>query len=642
MSQELQSPHVRPHKVDERAVSLDGAAKIKRKSLILKYLAPLHITGKWLLLSVVVGMAAGVGAILFDIATQSVRRFALEGIAGYVSASPDGEVDLFKPPTSNLAPLKLIGVISIGGLLAGFVMVRFAPDAEGHGTDAAIGAFHYKRGYIGANVAPVKLIASAFTIGTGGSGGREGPITQIGAAAGSFIATHFKLPAHDRRILSAVGMGAGLGAIFRVPMAGALFAAEILYRGADLESEVIVPAAVASIVSYSVFSYWLPPELRFMPLFGKHLQFEMSSVLELLPMTILAAVLVVTAVLFIKTFYGLHHWFQKSRLPKWFRPVIGAAATGILALAAYRSVHDARALGVLGTSYGVLQIALTDPSKIGFWLLAIFAIVKIFTTSFTIGSGGSGGIFGPSMVIGGITGGAVGLALHALWPHIVPQPQIFAIVGMAGFFAGAAHAPISTVIMVSELTGDYALLVPTMWVSTLCFIFCHRWTLYDQQLPSRLDSPAHRGDFLVDVLEGLTVHDVPWKQRATVFQGMPLKEIVHLIADSHQHYFPVVDAAGRFVGIFSTDDVRSHLYNEEIWHLANARDVMTSHVVSVTPEDDLNTALKRFTDLNLDELPVVNQENASQLLGMLRRRDVIACYNQKLHDYQHSDEDGVD
>ncbi|HVT30844.1 MAG TPA: chloride channel protein [Lacipirellulaceae bacterium] len=643
MSLELQPLLVRPHQVEERAVRLDGAGKIKRKSLILKYLAPLHITGKWLLLSVVVGMVAGIGAILFDIASQSVRRFALEGIAGYVSASPDGEVDLYKPPPSHLAPLKLIGVISVGGLLAGLVVFYFAPDAEGHGTDAAIAAFHHKRGYIGPNVAPVKLIASAFTIGTGGSGGREGPITQIGAAAGSFIGTYFKLPAHDRRILSAVGMGAGLGAIFRVPMAGALFAAEILYRGADLESEVIVPAAVSSIISYSVFSYWLPPEMRFVPIFGKHLQFEMSSVLELLPMTILAVVLVVVAVLFIKTFYGLHHWFQKSRLPKWFRPVIGAAITGVLALAAYWSVHnDARALGVLGTSYGMLQIALTDPSAMGFWLLATFAVVKILTTSFTIGSGGSGGIFGPSMVIGGITGAAVGLALHALWPHIVPQPQIFAIVGMAGFFAGAAHAPISTVIMVSELTGDYALLVPTMWVSTLCFLLCHRWTLYDQQLPSRLDSPAHRGDFLVDVLEGITVRDVPWKQRTSVFQGMPLKEIVHLIAESRQHYFPVVDGAGRFVGIFSTDDVRSHLYNEEIWHLANARDVMTTRVVSVTPEDDLNTALKRFTDLNLDELPVVDHENPSQLLGMLRRRDVIACYNQKLHDYQKADEEGFD
>ena len=234
-------------------------------------------------------------------------------------------------------------------------------------------------------------------------------------------------------------MGAGLGAIFRVPMAGALFAAEILYRSADLESDVIVPAAVASTVSYSVFSYWLPPELRFMPLFGKEVQFEMSSVLELIPMTILAITLVLVAVLFIKTFYGLHNWFKSSKIPHWIRPVLGAAATGLVALVLYWFRHgDMQALSVLGTSYGFLGVALTKPSAVGWEFLAAFALFKICTTSLTIGSGGSGGIFGPSMVIGGITGAAVGLLLHGLWPNLVPQPQIFAIVGMAGFFAGAA------------------------------------------------------------------------------------------------------------------------------------------------------------------------------------------------------------
>jgi CIC family chloride channel protein len=205
---------------------------------------------------------------------------------------------------------------------------------------------------------------------------------------------------------------------------------------------------------------------------------------------------------------------------------------------------------------------------------------------------------------------------------------------MAGFFAGAAHAPISTIIMVGELTGDYGLLLPTMWVSTLCFVLCHRWTLYHEQLASRLDSPAHRGDFLVDVLEGISVADVPLEQRATVFQGMRLGEIVQLLATSRQNYFPVVDNTGRFVGIFSSDDVRSHLFNDSLWELANARDVMTTRVVTVTPNDDLNTALKRFTELNLDELPVVKTDNTGVLLGMLRRRDVIACYNEKLHAYQ--------
>jgi CIC family chloride channel protein len=237
-------------------------------------------------------------------------------------------------------------------------------------------------------------------------------------------------------------------------------------------------------------------------------------------------------------------------------------------------------------------------------------------------------------VIGGCVGAAVGLVLHSVWPQLVPQPQIFAIVGMAGFFAGAAHAPISTIIMVGELTGDYGLLLPTMWVSTLCFVLCHRWTLYHEQLESRLDSPAHRGDFLVDVLEGISVGEVPLEQRATVFQGMRLGDIVQLIATSRQNYFPVVDKDGKFVGIFTSDDVRSHLFNDAVWELANARDVMTTRVVSVTPVDDLNTALKKFTELNLDELPVVAADDPRMLVGMLRRRDVIAYYNEKLHDYQ--------
>ena len=314
----------------------------------------------------------------------------------------------------------------------------------------------------------------------------------------------------------------------------------------------IVPAAVASTISYSVFSFWLPADVRFLPLFGKQLQFQMSSVLELIPMTLLAAALVVVAVLFIKLFYGTHRLFKASPLPAWLRPVLGAAVTGVIGLMLYWSRGgDVRSLAVLGTGYGVLQTALTDPSALGVSLLLSLALLKILTTSMTISSGGSGGVFGPSMVIGGCTGAAVGLALHSLWPQLVPQPQIFAIVGMAGFFAGAAHAPISTIIMVGELTGDYGLLLPTMWVSTLCFVLCHRWTLYHEQLASRLDSPAHRGDFLVDVLEGISVADVPLEQRATVFQGMLLRDIVQLIATSRQNYFPVVDGEGQ---------IRRHLF----------------------------------------------------------------------------------
>jgi CIC family chloride channel protein len=266
----------------------------------------------------------------------------------------------------------------------------------------------------------------------------------------------------------------------------------------------------------------------------------------------------------------------------------------------------------------------------GVWLLLAIALVKIVTTSLTIGSGGSGGVFGPSMVIGGCVGGAVGTFFHDLWPDLVPRPEIYAIVGMAGFFAGCAHAPISTIIMVSEMTGDYKLLLPTMWVSTLCFVLGRPWSLYEKQVKSRLESPAHRGDFLIDVLEGIRVSDVPLKTRKSVSESTSLHEILSMLPESHHNYFPVVDAQNRLVGIFSTNDVRSYLYDEALWKLAVARDIMTSNIICVVPGDDLNTAMERFTELNLDELPVVHEDDSTALLGMLRRKDAIGVYNRQL------------
>ena len=180
------------------------------------------------------------------------------------------------------------------------------------------------------------------------------------------------------------------------------------------------------------------------------------------------------------------------------------------------------------------------------------------------------------------------------------------------------------------MTGDYKLLLPTMWVSTLCFILCRRWSLYEKQVPSRLESPAHRGDFIVDLLEGIKVSDVPLRQRQTVLESMPLRDILRLLPETRQNYFPVTDGSDRLVGIFSTDDVRSYLYDEAIWQLALARDIMTTKLVTVAPDDDLNTALRRFTELNLDELPVLAPIDSGKLLGMLRRKDVIAVYNRHL------------
>jgi chloride channel protein, CIC family len=599
----------------------------------------LKSTGKWFLLASLVGTAAGLGAILFQVIGQVVVRYTLIAIAGFSPGEARGEHALFEHGVHEFSLPLIVAVMGLGGLISGWLVYTFAPEAEGHGTDAAIEAFHHKRGVIRARVPLIKTISSAITIGTGGSAGREGPIAQIGAGFGSFLATQLHLSDRDRRIMLAAGMAAGVGAVFRAPLAGALFAGEILYKEGDIESDVIVPAAISSIVSYSVYSLFLPPDAAFMPLFGNRLHYQLGSLLELIPLALMSVVLVLAAIIYIKTFYGVHAFVKKiTVIPNVFKPAVGAILAGLVGVGLHLAVDrdgSTAMLAVLSTGYGSLQTALENPAQLGIGALLLIAFGKVITTSLTISSGGSGGVFGPSMVIGGCVGAAVGLMFQQIFGTLFGvelNAGAYAIVGMAGFFAGAAHSPISTIIMVSEMTGDYKLLLPTMWVSTLCFLLCRRWTLYVKQVPTRLESPAHRGDFIVDVLEGIPVSDVftPRDDLTKVPEGSSLDDIVHLIAETHQHYFPVVDQAGTMVGIFSSDDVRAYLFDETIWRLAVARDVMVSNFVSVNPSDDLNTALQRFTALNLDELPVIDEDNPGRLLGMLTRRETIAFYNRRL------------
>jgi len=603
----------------------------------------LRSTGKWFVLSTLIGIVAGLGAIVFQHLSQVVIFFALVSFSGYAPDEAAGENSPFEVSAEETAVpsiWRIVGVMALGGLASGFLVYTFAPEAEGHGTDAAIEAFHHKRGMIRKRIPLIKTLASAITMGTGGSGGREGPIAQIGAGFGSFLATRLNLSARDRRIMLAAGMGAGVGAIFRAPLAGALFAGEILYSEAEIESDAIIPAAISSVVAYSVFCFSLPPEKRFMPLFGRTIDLMPIGPAELIPFTLMALVLVLVGFVYIKVFYGTHAIFQKLPIKPHFRPAIGATLAGLIAAALYfATAGDRETLSVLSTGYGALQHAIDPSVHLTIGMLLLIAAAKIVTTSLTISSGGSGGVFGPSMVIGGCVGAAIGQYFHAYWPDLAPsEPQVYAIVGMAGFFAGCAHAPISTIMMVSEMTGSYSLLLPALWVSTICFLMSRRWKLYEKQLPTRLESPAHRGDFIVDVLEGIKVDDVYRRDTDLIYinESTSLDEIVHTLTKTHQHYFPVVDNENRMVGIFSSDDVRAYLYDETIWHLAVARDIMVTNVLSVSPQDDLNVALTRFTALNLDELPVLDAEDSHKLLGMLRRKETIAFYNRQLAAHKQS------
>ncbi len=574
--------------------------------------------GKWGLYFVLIGLIAGSGSILFHFLCQIGSHFLLDQLAGYRPPAPPGEGHLFAPTQTVFNRWVLLVLPVLGGIVSGWLVYTFAPEAEGHGTDAAIDSYHNKGGFIRGRIPVIKTIASAVTLTSGGSGGREGPIAQIGAGFGSFLATKLKLSDRERRIMLAAGMGAGVGSIFRAPLAGALFAAEVLYRDPEFESEVIIPAGISSVVAYCVFCL----------VFGWGSLFEAKpfvfrNPLELGPYTVLAVVLAAGGFLYVKAFYGVQGAFKKIKVPNHIKPAIGGLVTGAIGFFLPET---------LSFGYGFAQMALDN--ELPAMMLLALALGKILTTSFSIGSGGSGGVFGPSIVIGGALGGAVGRIFHDIMPTVVTQPGAFVVVGMAGFFAGVSNTPISTIIFVSEMTNSYHLLLPGLLVCSLAYLISQKWTIYDKQVKNKIDSRAHKGDFFVDILEAIRVKELTGKFRKVqlIPQDMSLKRFRKIFSSSHQHYYPVVDKENRLTGIFSINDIRGVIFDQEIGDLVRMKDVANPDIIFTTPEEDLNTVLKKCTIRNLQRVPVVRDEDHGVLIGMLDRRDLIECYNNRVEE----------
>ncbi len=581
----------------------------------------LHVVGRVLALSSLVGIVAGLGAILFQTLCQVVQHLTLGLVAGYSQPAPPGEVALFPSAAHTFRPWLLPIVPAIGGLLTGIIVQRFAPEAAGHGTDEAVEAFHRRRGVIRGRVPVVKTLASAITLGSGGSGGREGPIAQIGAGFGSFLAKRMGLPEQSRRVLLAAGVGAGVGSIFRAPLAGALFAAEVLYSDPEFESDVIIPAALSTIVAYCVFSL----RFGFGSLFATP-HFAFRSALELVPYTVLALVVALGAILFVRCFYGLHDAFRRLPIAPLWRPALGGLATGSLALAAYLAYRDLRVLDILSFGYGSIQQALDG--QLPFVMLLVLAAGKLLATSLSIGSGGSGGVFGPSMVMGAMLGGAVGLAAHQLMPGVVTEPAAFVPVGMAGFFAAAANTPISTLVMVSEMIGNYELLLPALWVCALAYLVGRRWTLYRSQVASRLDSPAHEAALRQWLLGSLRVSEVMRARTvASVGESASFSEIVRTLARTHQSCLPMLDQEGRLAGTISSGQVQELLDQESHSAPILASD-LAAPGLTVSPEDGLDLALARLDEMDTDELPVLDK-GGGRILGLISRREILAAYTRR-------------
>jgi CIC family chloride channel protein len=613
--------------------------------------------GRNTLLAATVGVVAGLGAIVFHIMCMGVNHYALEGLTHYEQSGPRNEIewpDVFPTPpaqfektteATHIVPWLLILVPLMGGLVSGVLVYTIAPEAEGHGTDAAIDSYHNKRGVIRPRVPLVKMFASAITLGTGGSGGREGPIAQIGAGFGSYLATRLRLSDAERRAMLAAGLGAGIGAIFHAPLAGAIFACEVLYRDPDFESENLIPSFIATTVAYSVFSLAFGKS-AFEPLFAVAHDLSFTRPLPwLLPLAVLALVMAFASLVYTVALSGAHRLFRRLPVPRMLRPAIGSMLTGVLAVALFYGLAglggeaQRDGLSVLSFGYGFLQKVLANELPTGFGvavtLLLAVGLGKILSTALTIGSGGSGGVFGPSMVVGGCLGAVVGLIFHFWLPNIVEAKDvsIFAILGMASFFAAAANTPVSTLIMVSEMCSSYVLLLPSMWVCALAYLVSRNWSVYEKQVHSRRESAAHRGDFVIDVLQGMSVREAmghATSNYVSATRDMPLRNMLKLLTDTRQTCFPVVDEQKHYVGVFSLNDIRQFIYDSPVADLAVAEDLANTEASPLTLQMDLSSAIGRFAEGGFEELPVVDAQAPQEVVGLLRRQDLIAAYSARL------------
>ncbi len=573
-------------------------------------------SGRWIFYSALIGTVAGVGAIGFDLAFRAAQWGLLQKIGRFLPPAAGSEGGPgFPPQVPWLLPVSLV----LGGLLAGAMVFGLAPEAEGHGTDAVIDAFHRRRGKIRGRVPVVKAIASAITIGSGGSAGREGPIAQIGAGFGSVLANFLRLTNHDRRIMMMAGVAGGIGAIFKAPLGATFFAAEVLYSTADFEYEVLVPGLISSITSYSIYSSYAGWGVLFdVPAISFH------QPRQLLLYAVLGLLCALVGSIYPKVFYGVRdRVFRPLPIPRWLKPALGALALGVVA------VFFPQALGM---GYGYIQEAIHGQHAIGF--LLTFAFVKILATSLTISSGGSGGVFGPSLVIGGALGAAFGRAAIQYLPGMSAEPAAFVMVGMGGFFAGVAKVPFASVIMVMEMTGSYGLLVPSLLVAAIAYLFLPpNLRLYENQVPRRIDSPVHLGSFATEILQKVRLKDV-WEPRPkkTVILGRntPVNDVLRLASESPQGVFPVADSDGRLAGEISMEDMRQALLSEAPVASLIAMDLMREVPDPLALDDDLARVARSLASHYTDEISVVDDRRERRILGTFSRHDLIVAYGQQL------------
>ncbi len=589
--------------------------------------------------SVLIGALSGLMALLFSLALSTAEDFSLNLLAGLKITHPPGETPSLLHHSTQASWAKQSFVSSpwqlslilfllptLGGLVVGIILQFVYREASGAGTDSMIHAFHYRKGKIQGRGAFFKAIATIFTLASGGSGGREGPTAYIGAALGSRVGRILGAGARARRTLLLAGTAGGLGAIFRAPLGGAMTAVEIVYRE-DIESDSLVPCLLSSVTAYLIFTAIAGPGSYFVvPQVG------LLDYKELFLYCFLGLLCYSIGFVYVSLLRFTESAFQKWDIPLLCKPTIGGMCIGVLGLFFPQ---------IMGSGMGYVHTLLGEQSKAvellpaallptaAFFLLLAF--LKILATALSIGSGGSGGLFAPSLFVGAMLGGSTAMFSKALFPDWEISTASFMLVGMGAFFAGVARTPFSAMIMICDIVGSYALLPPLMIVSMLTFILSSRSSsslaLYKGQLENRFKSPAHFWDMRLDILDELHIaKEFPsFSRKAVISSHMLLKDIEDLSLELHASDFVVMSDSGEYRGMLSLKEVRLTSEMQDIVNLVCVDDVCNNKIPAISLNDTLAKALQHISKSEMDKVAVVGPEN--KLLGYLHYHDIFTSYH---------------
>ncbi|MDF1753288.1 MAG: chloride channel protein [Verrucomicrobiales bacterium] len=547
-----------------------------------------------MVIAIGVGVIAGLGAVVF------------RHLIGLIETSAFGHG---KNILSFLGDYYIVLIPALGGLIVGPLIYFFAPEAKGHGVPEVMIAVAKNGGRIRPRVAFVKILASAITIGTGGSVGREGPIVQIGATLGSTIGQRLGLPAQWIRTLVACGAAGGISATFNAPIAGVFFALEVILGNFTTRyfSVVVISSVVAAVVSHA----FLPDVANLIVP-----EYALESALEIPLYGILGGLAGVLGVIFIIVLYAFEDGFDKIKIPEWVKPVVGGLIIGLLGL---------YSTDLFGVGYRALESAANGEMLLKTALVLLG--LKILATSVTIGSGGSGGVFAPSLFLGAMLGAAFGSTVNALFPSVAGPVGAYAVVGMAAVFSATARAPITAVVILFELTRDYKIILPLMLcvvISTIVSQLIYKESIYTKKMRRKGVEPP--GEEMFDALDTVKVSEAMTKDFGSVSRHLPIQDLNQIFTKSGQRGLLVTDDdSGELVGIVTVSDLENSM--RENHEIDSVEKITTNDIVTAFPDQTVREALVQFGAGDVGRIPVVSRSNPREIVGVLRRSDIISSYS---------------